>query len=145
MRDQRSLLILIVSTILLLALGTVVALAAGDRAPAAYPRTSPQAAVSTYLRLLQSGQVDAAYQLTAFSDVNMSDINFHQEYDTWSQQSHRATLVQVQSSPDAANVTVDLATFSGGAFGASDQTSRQTFMLERFAGAWHITSPEYLY
>lgn len=145
MREQRSLLILIGSTILLLVMGIAMALAAGGQSPAAYPRTSPQAAVSTYLRLLQSGQVDAAFQMTDFGDVNMSAISFHQQYDTWSQQSHRVSLVQAQVHSDTASVTVDLATFAGGAFGASDQSNRQTFMLERFAEGWHITGPEYIY
>lgn len=148
MRLRRSMLILIASTILLLVVGIVVALAAGGQSATAYPRNSPQAAVTTYLRLLQSGQVDAAFQMTDFGDVNMPLplVNFfHQQYDNWSQQSHRVTLVQSQVHPDTASVTVDISTFSGGAFGASDQTNRQTFMLERVAGGWHITGPEYIY
>ena len=145
MRLQRSLLILIVGTVLLLIVGVVVALAASGQAAPAYPRSSPQAAVTTYLRLLQSGQVDAAFQMTDFGDVNMPLGNFHQQYDNWGQQSHRVTLVQSQVHGDTASVTVDIATFAGGAFGASDQTNRQTFTLERVTGGWHITGPEYIY
>ncbi len=147
MREQRSLLILAAGTALLLLCGTVVGLAAGHQSPPAYPRNSPQAAVATYLRLLQNGQVDAAFQMTDFGGwgTTMSLDNFHQQYDTWSQRAHRVTLVQSQLTGDTASITVDISTFSGGAFGASDQTSRQTFTLERLSKGWLITGPEYIW
>jgi hypothetical protein len=102
--------------------------------------------VATYLRLLQGGQVDAAFQMTDFSGwgSTMSLNNFHQQYDNWSQQSHRVVLVQSQVQSDTASITVDISTFSGGAFGASDQTYRQTFTLERRSTGWLITGPAYI-
>lgn len=142
MRIQRSLLIPIVATMLLLIVGVVVALAAGRGPEATFPPHSPQAAVAAYLRLLQNGQVDAAYQMT---DLTVPLDQFHQEYDNWSQQSHRVVLVQAQAHGDSASVTVDVSWFSGGAFGASDQTYRQMFTLERESEHWRITGPEYLY
>jgi hypothetical protein len=147
MREQRSLLIVAAGAALLLLCGTVVGLAAGHQSAPAYPRNSPQAAVATYLRLLQSGKFDAAFQMTDFSgqDASMSTNDFHQQYDNWSRQSHRVTLVQSQVNGDTASITVDISTFSGGAFGASDQTYRQTFTLERLPKGWLITGPEYIW
>ena len=147
MREQRSLLILAAGTALLLLCGTVVGLAASHQSPPAYPRNSPQATVARYLRFLQSGQVDAAFQMTDFGGwgATMSLENFHLQYDNWSQQAHRVTLVQAKVDGDTASITVDISTFSGGAFGASDQTNRQTFTLERISKGWLITGPEYIW
>jgi hypothetical protein len=142
MHMYRSLLVLLGGAGALLAAGVVVALVAVGQPETAYPAHSPQGTVATYLRLLQNGKVDAAYALVSM-DTDRS--SFHQQFDTWSQTPHRVTLVQAGTSGRDASVTVDIAAFSAGAYGASDQTGRQTFTLVRRGGVWRITGPEYLY
>ena len=142
MRMYRSLLVLLGGAGALLAAGVVVALVAVRQPETAYPAHSPQGTVATYLRLLQDGKVDTAYALVAM-DIDRE--RFHEQFDTWSQTPHRVTLLQAGTSGPDASVTVEIAAFSAGAFGASDRTSRQTFTLVRQGGAWRITGPEYLY
>ena len=142
MRMYRSLLVLLGGAAALLAAGVVVALVAVRQPEMAYPAHSPQGTVATYLRLLQDGKVDTAYALVAM-DVDRE--RFHEQFDTWSQTPHRVTLLQADTNGPDASVTVEIAAFSAGAFGASDRTSRQTFTLVRQGGAWRITGPEYLY
>ena len=142
MRMYRSLLVLLGGAGALLAAGVVVALVAVRQPETAYPAHSPQGTVATYLRLLQDGKVDTAYALVA---MDMDRERFHEQFDTWSQTPHRVTLLQAGTSGPDASVTVEIAAFSAGAFGASDRTSRQTFTLVRQGGAWRITGPEYLY
>src|SRR5207248_3870933 len=113
--------------------------------------------VATYLHLLQNGRVDTAYALVAMDracrssalqppgQVCLDRERFHEQFDNWSQRPHRVTLLQAGTSGADASVTVEIAAFSGGAFGASDQTSRQTFTLVRQGGAWRITGPDYIY
>ena len=142
MRMYRSLLVLLGGAAALLAAGVVVALVAVRQPETAYPAHSPQGTVATYLRLLQNGKVDTAYALVA---MDMDRERFHEQFDTWSQTPHRVTLLQASTSGSDASVTVEIAAFSAGPFGASDRTSRQTFTLVRQGGAWRITGPEYLY
>ena len=142
MHMYRSLLVLLGGAGALLAAGVVVALVAVRQPETAYPAHSPQRTVATYLRLLQDGRVDTAYALVA---MNMDRERFHEQFDTWSQTPHRVTLLQAGTSGPDASVTVEIAAFSAGPFGASDQTHRQTFTLVRQGGAWRITGPEYLY
>ena len=142
MRMYRSLLVLLGGASALLAAGVVVALVAVRQPETAYPAHSPQGTVATYLRLLQDGKVDTAYALVA---MDMDRERFHEQFDTWSQTPHRVTLLQAGTSGSDASVTVEIAAFSAGPFGASDRTSRQTFTLVRQGGAWRITGPEYLY
>lgn len=142
MRMYRSLLVLLGGAGALLAAGVVVALVAVRQPETAYPAHSPQGTVATYLRLLQDDKVDTAYALVA---MNMDRERFHEQFDTWSQTPHRVTLLQAGTSGPDASVTVEIAAFSAGPFGASDRTSRQTFTLVRQGGAWRITGPEYLY
>jgi hypothetical protein len=143
MRMYRSLLVLLGGAGALLAAGVVVALVAVRQPETAYPAHSPQATVATYLRLLQNGKVDAAYALVATRRAgerfHMDRESFHAEFDTWSQTPHRVTLLKAGTSGPDASVTVEIATFSAGAFGATDQTCRQTFTLVRQGGAWRIT------
>jgi hypothetical protein len=147
MRMYRSLLVLLGGAGALLAAGVVVALVAVRQPETAYPAHSPQATVATFLRLLQNGQVDTAYPLVRWKPIRsgqccqMDREQFHQQFDTWSQTPHRVTLIQAGTSGPDASVTVEIATFSAGAFGASDQTCRQTFTLVRQGGAWRITGP----
>ena len=145
MRERRSLLILGGVGALLLA-GVVVALLAARQPEARYAAHSPQATVATYFRLLQEGKVDQAYALTQFEDpyrvISLSD--FHQQYDSWSQASHRVTAVSATTSGGTASVTVDISVFSGGTFGASDRTHRATITLSRTGGTWYITGPQWL-
>ena len=142
MRMYRSLLVLLGGAGALLAAGVVVALVAVRQPETAYPAHSPQGTVANYLRLLQDGRVDTAYALVAM-DVDRE--RFHEQFDSWGQTPHRVTLLQADTSGPEARVTVEIATFSAGPFGASDRTSRQTFTLVRQGGAWRITGPEYLY
>jgi hypothetical protein len=147
--------------------GVVVLLLAGvtmtiiiARLPAAtFPADSPQATVASYLRLLQSGQVDEAYALTAFEPTPapppygapypvgapMTREAFHQAFDAWSQTPHQVVLLRSSVSGNNASVTVETATFSPDLFGGGDRRSQQTFTLVRQNGAWRITGPSYLY
>jgi len=134
----------IVAIAVLLAAAGVVASNAARQRDTPYPPGSPQATVSSYLHLLQDGRVDRAYALVSL-DMGVTAQDFHQQYDTWGQRSHRVTLVQFDTTSRIASVTVDIATFSAGPFGASDQTRRDTFTLAREDGAWRIMGPEYLY
>lgn len=150
MRIQRSILLLMGATGALLAVGIVVALAAARQPAARYPATSPQGTVATYLRLLQDGQVDRAYTLVSMDAPSpmqqpMTLSLFHQQFDNWDQTARRVTLIHTDTSADTASVTVEIAAFSAGAFGASDQTGRQTFTLARLHGMWRITGPAYIY
>ena len=142
MHMYRSLLVLLGGAAALLAAGVVVALVAVRQPETAYPAHSPQGTVATYLRLLQDDKVDTAYALVA---MDMDRERFHEQFATWSQTPHRVTLLQAGTSGPDASVTVEIAAFSAGPFGASDRTSRQTFTLVRQGGAWRITGPEYLY
>jgi hypothetical protein len=145
MRMYRSLLVLLGGAGALLAAGVVVALIAVRQPETAYPAHSPQATVATYLRLLQNGQVDTAYPLVQWQPLrsgqccHMDREQFRQQFDYWGQTPHRVTLLQTGTSGPDASVTVEIATFSAGPFGASDQTCRQTFRLVRQGGAWRIT------
>ena len=147
----RSLVVIAGGVGILLIVGIIVAVAGGRQPEARYPAGSPQGRVATYLRLLQDGQVDKAYALTAL-DGDGSSMEpaitlqrFHLQYDQWSQRSHRVILVRSSVAGGSASVTVDISAFSGGAFGASDTTNRQTFTLIRHAGAWRITGPQYVW
>ena len=144
MRMYRSLLVLLGGAGALLAAGVVVALIAVRQPETAYPAHSPQATVATYLRLLQKGQVDTAYPLVQWQPCKshvfcMDREHFDQQFEYWGQTPHRVTLLQAGTSGSDATVTVEIAVFSADAFGASDQTCRQTFRLVRQGGAWRIT------
>ena len=142
MRMYRSLLVLLGGAGALLAAGVVVALVAVRQPETAYPAHSPQGTVATYLRLLQDGKVDTAYALV---DMDIDRERFHEQFDTWGQTPHRVTLLQADTNGPDASVTVEIATFSAGPFGASDRTSRQTFTLVRQGGAWRITGDSTAY
>jgi hypothetical protein len=144
MRMYRSLLVLLGGAGALLAAGVVVALIAVRQPETAQPAHSPQATVATYLRLLQNGQVDTAYPLVQWQPCKshvfcMDREHFDQQFEYWGQTPHRVTLLQAGTSGSDATVTVEIAVFSADAFGASDQTCRQTFRLVRQGGAWRIT------
>jgi hypothetical protein len=151
MRMYRSLLVLLGGAGALLAAGVVVALIAVRQPETAYPAHSPQATVATYLRLLQNGQVDTAYPLVQWQPLrsrqccHMDREQFHQQFEYWGQTPHRVTLLQTGTSGPDASVTVEIAIFSADAFGASDQTCRQTFRLVRQGGAWRITGDSTAY
>ena len=149
MRTRPFVLMLIGAIGVLVVAGIVTTLIAARQPVARYPMNSPEGTVATYLRLLQNGQVDRAYGLVSLDteapmEPPMTLQRFHAQFDSWSQTSHRATLVRSSVSGSIASVTVDITTFSAGAFGASDQTSRVTFTLKRTGGNWRITGPRYL-
>lgn len=146
---RRSTVVLIAGMIAILAIGTVVAFTIGRSRETTYPVGSPQRAVSDYLRLLQSGQVDEAYLKSDIrggpdSSGSLSREQFHAQFDSWGSQSHRVTLIRASTHQSEASVTVEISTFSGGTFGTSDQTNQQTFTLERVGRNWIITGPAYL-
>ena len=141
---RRSMLGATASVVILLVLVGGVTSYAARRGDTAYPAGSPEATLSAYLRLLQDGQVDRAYALVSPA-MGVTPPDFHQQYDTWGQQSHRVTLVRSTVAGGSASVTVDITTFSAGPFGASDDTSRQTFTLAHGRGGWRVTGPVYLY
>src|SRR5207244_11061094 len=65
MRVQRSIAILIGAVAVLLLAGIILALVATRRPEASFPPDSAEGTVATYLRLLQDGRVDEAYDMTA--------------------------------------------------------------------------------
>lgn len=142
MRIQRSVLLLVGGAVALLLAGVVVTLMVTRAPESVYPENSPEGTVATYLRLLEDGEVEQAYALVS---MQLDREQFRQQFSYWSERSHRVTLVRSSMDGDSATVVVDVSTFSGGAFGASDRTSRHTFTLRRENGAWRITGPEYLY
>lgn len=148
MRMQRSMAILIAGVAVLLLIGVVFALVASRRPETTFPPDSPEGTVATYLRLLQDGQVDEAYALTALEDARpMTLEDFHRQFDRWSQTPHRVTLLRSNAASERASVTVEISTFSSapGLFETADRTSQQTFTLVRREGTWLITGPRYLY
>ena len=133
---------------LLIIVGVVLAFIGLRRPTAAYPLHSPQRAVQTYLDRLQSGKVDQAYRMTVLTPDYPADTSlagFHRQWDSWSQTSHRITLVRSNQSGGLASVTVDVAAFTPTDLPSSEQTSRVTFTLERLHGTWYITGPSDLY
>lgn len=145
MRIQRSMLVLLIGSVVLLLVGVLVAVVTAHRPSATFPVGSPQATVAGYLRLLQDGQVDDAYAMTAFTEPTMTRERYHMAFDRWSQQPHRATLLRATVTTDQATVTVDIATFTASLFGTADHSSEQTFTLLLRQGAWQITGPTYLF
>ncbi|GAC1401355.1 MAG: hypothetical protein NVSMB65_18880 [Chloroflexota bacterium] len=145
MRERRSLLVVGGVGALLLA-GIVVALLAARQPETRFAANSPQGTVATYFRLLQEGKVDQAFAMTSFEDSYhvISPSDFHQQFDGWSQTSHRVTAVSTTTTGSTASVTVDISAFSGGTFGASDRTHRATITLARKGSAWRITGPQWL-
>ncbi|GAC1520404.1 MAG: hypothetical protein NVS2B16_27460 [Chloroflexota bacterium] len=149
-RMPRSILVLLGGISGLLLLGIVVALTIGRRSEVRYPAHSPEGTVATYLRLLQDGNLDQAYKLTHMSfdpgiGGPMSRAQFQQALGRWNERTHRVTLVRARHSGREASITVEISAFSSDVFGASDQTSRQTFTLVLLKGDWRITGPSYLY
>ncbi len=142
MRVERFVLLLVGGTIALLLAGVVVTLLVTRAPETVYPEDSPEGTVATYLRLLEDGEVEQAYALVS---MRIDREQFRQQFSYWSERAHRVTLVRSSMQGDSATVVVDISTFSGGAFGPSDQTRRQSFTLRRQNGSWRITSPEYLY
>ena len=142
MRVQRSILLLVGGAIALLLAGVAVTLVVSRGPETTYPPDSPEGTVAGFLRLLEDGEVDQAYDLVA---MEIDRDQFRRQFSDWSERSRRVTLVRSSIDGDSATVVVDISTFSGGAFGASEYTNRHTFTLERRNGAWRITGPEYLY
>ncbi len=106
-----------------------------------YPKNSPQSTVQRYVRLLQDGRVDEAYNLT---DSWMERQEFHDSFDGWSNQSHTVTMAGASKHGDEAVVTVDISSFSAGPFNTSTDTNRTTFTLTRYGKVWLISGPDYL-
>jgi len=148
---------LVAGVAVLLLAGVAVAVIVSRQPAATFPPDSPQAAVADYLRLLQNGQVDEAYALTAFEPAPIpapygppylaptTREGFHQAFDAWSQTPHQVVLLRSSVTGDRASVTVEIATFSPDVLGGGDRRSQQTFTLIRQDGAWRITGPSYLY
>jgi hypothetical protein len=129
---------------LVVMIGVVLAFIGLRRPTAAYPLHSPQRAVQTYLDRLQSGKVDQAYRMTMLTPDYPADTSlasFHRQWDNWSGTSHRITLVRTTKSSGLGSVTVDVTAFTPSDLPSSEQTTRVTFTLERFHGAWYITGP----
>ena len=150
MRVQRSMILLIGGVVALLLAGVVFAVVASRRPEASFPPGSPEEAVATYLRLLQEGRVEEAYEMTAFEEPRpMTRQQFLQQFDRWSQTPHRVTLLRATTTGERASVTVEISAFApgrfGGPFDTPEWTTQQTFTLVRRDGAWRITGPSYLY
>ena len=145
MRMQRSILVPLIGTVVVLLVGVIVAVVTAHRPGTTFPTGSPQATVASYLRLLQDGQVDEAYALTAFDQPAMTRERFHMAFDHWSQQPHRVTLLRSTATTDQATVTVEVSTFTSNLLGAGDHSSQQTFTLLLRQGHWLVTGPTYLF
>ena len=141
--------ILLGGAVLVLAAGIVFAIVAARRPETTFPPGSPEAAVATYLRLLQQGQTDDAFAMTAFPSggdpPGTTRERFHAQFDHWSQTPHRVTLLRSSTTGDQASVTVEIATFSPAIFRSNDQSAQQTFTLAHQDGAWRITGPPYFF
>ena len=137
----RSFWVLICAVGLLLVAGVALALVVTQPNEASYPPNSPEGTVQRYVRFLQNGQVDRAYTMT---DLELTRQEFDDQFDSWNQTSHRVTLVRTYRSGSEAAVTVDVSTFSGGVYAASDMSERTTFTLERHGVEWRIAGPDYL-
>jgi hypothetical protein len=132
----------------LVVLGLIVAVIALRRPQATYPAGSPQRAVQRYLSLLQAGKVEAAYDMTDFalsSNGDVTDSEFHQEWDNWGQTSHTVNLVRTVTSGDSSAVTVEGTPASTGLFAGSTSGYRVTFTLLHGRRGWLITGPAYAY
>ena len=147
----RPLLLLLAGAGGLLVIGVIVALLAARQPEATFSPGSPEGTVTTYLRLLQNGQVDEAYAMTSIDMgppffEKMTRERFHQEFDVWGQSPHRVTLLRsTNTSGDKASVTVEISTFRPDLFPAADLTVQQTFTLsQREGGGWLITGPAYM-
>jgi hypothetical protein len=147
-RVGRSLWIAIGGVAILLVAGIVSAAVLSRQHVASYPAGSPAWTVQRYLSYLQQGQVDQAYDMSNIQDgpfgEPMTRAQFHQQFDNWSQTSHRVTLVRSSRHDDQASVDVAISSFSAGPFGSSSGTQRTTFTLERHGKHWVITGPFYL-
>ena len=145
----RSLFMILAGAGVLLVIGVVVAVLSIRQPETAFAPGSPEGAVSTYLQLLQNGQVDQAYAMTSFEMgppyyESMTREQFHQQFDAWSQAPHRVTLLRSSSSGSQASVTVEISTFQPDLFASADRTFQQTFTLTQRDVAWVITGPGYL-
>jgi hypothetical protein len=151
MRVQRSMAFAIGGVALLVLVGVALTTIAARRPEASFAPDSPEGTVATYLRLLEQGQVDEAYAMTAleesrsFPEPRMTREQFHRQFDRWSATPRRVTLLRTTMTGDVASVTVDIATFAPGPFGVDDRSAQQTFTLVRREGRWLITGPAYLY
>lgn len=147
MRLERSVVALIGGVAALLALGLVVAVFAARRPEATFPPDSPQGVVATYLRLLQDGKVDEAYDLTAFPASDpfpMTRERFHEQLDRWSATPHRAILARTTVRGDRATVVVQISGFRPGLLGGGDSTQQVDVTLARTSAGWRVTGPPYL-
>ena len=143
---QRSLVFLVGGVVAILVLGIVVATLVVRQPEATFPPNSPEGTVAAYLRLLQDGRVDEAYDLTAFDDspMVMTRSRFHEQYDRWSARPHRVTLVRSSVRGNDATVVVDVTAFNSGLFNSSDTGTTTTVTLRRTGDAWRVTGPTYL-
>ncbi|HEX6509278.1 MAG TPA: hypothetical protein VF221_16750 [Chloroflexota bacterium] len=138
---NRSLWILLIGVVVLLFAGIATAVVVSRGGPAVKPAGTPTGTIQRYMALLQNGEVDRAYAMTSrWEDRRI----FHDEFDSWSQSSHRVTLVRSTVDGSNAAVTVDISSFSGGPFGAAEDTNRVTFPLMRHGKRWLVTGSDYL-
>jgi hypothetical protein len=133
---------------LLIVAGIVVAVVvAHNRGTTQYSAGSPQGTVQRYLTLLQAGNTDRAYRMTQLPEFGvglMTRADFNQQFSSWGQTAHQVTLDSTRVSGSEASVTVQISSFSGGPLGASSNSNRVTFTLNRVHGRWLITGPTYL-
>ena len=149
-----SLVVLIAAVVTLLVAGSIVAVVATRQPAVTYPPGSPEATAATYLRLLQNGQVDEAYALTAFppgpspygspTDYPMTRERFHAQFDQWSETPHQVVLLRSTVTGDHASVTVEITAFRPDLLGGNDQRAQQTLTLVRQDGVWRVTGPAFL-
>jgi hypothetical protein len=144
MRIQRSMLLLLVGAAGVLVAGVILTIVTSRQPAITFPAGSPEATVAAYLRLLQYGQVDDAYAMTAFDRPAITREDYHQRFDHWSEQPHQVTLLRTDTTGEEATVTVEISSFRPNLFGADDYTTQQSITLVRRQGNWLITGPDYL-
>jgi serine/threonine protein kinase/DNA-binding SARP family transcriptional activator len=133
-----------VATILVLLLSVAFVLVQGVTSHARFPSGSPQEAVASYFRLLQGGQVDSAFQLTASAQLPNAETarkRFHAVFGAWRRKARGVSVLDAQTFRNGAKVTVDVTIFDGNALGESDTTTRRTVNVVYSHGRWRIQDP----
>lgn len=142
MHVHKSVLGLIAGALAVLLVGVVVSIAASRQPESTYPPGSPEATIAEFVRLIEDGQLEEAYELTSIPGLTQEE--FVERFSYQGDASSRVTLVRSDVDGDTATVVVDVSTFSpDGPLDSSDYTYRETYQLRREAGRWVITGPEY--
>jgi len=144
MHIQRSVLGLLGVSIVLLLAGVVVAIAASRQPEKTYPPGTPEAVVADFIRLVEAGKLDEAYELMAIPGLSRERFDEQVDPAYRNESSRRVTLIGSDVNGGNATVDVAISTLSyTDALDVSEYTNRQTYHLRRENGRWLITGPRY--